>query len=187
MNTDLFYKYIGFGDDGRTVRTEFLRNEQFRFTQPDDLNDPFEARPIVRVAEYSPEDTAEGRRRALQEGFPFDTSDDRIKAFFLDPLPRDRIGPPEFPGVVLARPDLRPEPFASLDEMDRFEAEHAAKQFIKTVNETYGILSLTTSPDNLVMWTHYAACHSGLVVGFDKQHEYFKKDFIALRPVRSVD
>ena len=186
-DNDLFYKYIGVGDDGRSVRTEFLINEQFRFTKPDELNDPFEVRPIVQVAEYSPEDIAKGRKRTLQNGFQLDTPDDVIKALFRDPLPRGRIGPPEFPGVVLSRPDLRPEPFESLDEMDRFEAQHAANQFIKTINETYGIFSLTTSPNNLVMWTHYAACHSGLVVGFDTQHEYFKNDFIALRPVDYVD
>jgi len=30
-----------------------------------------------------------------------------------------------------------------------------------------GILSLSTEPDNILMWSHYAASHSGFVLGFD--------------------
>jgi hypothetical protein len=36
-----------------------------------------------------------------------------------------------------------------------------------------GILSLTEKPDNLLMWAHYAAEHTGFVIGFDTSHEYW--------------
>lgn len=31
----------------------------------------------------------------------------------------------------------------------------------------YGVLSLTTKNDSIPMWVHYAAAHTGLVIGFD--------------------
>jgi hypothetical protein len=38
---------------------------------------------------------------------------------------------------------------------------------------TVGILSLTEKPDNLLMWAHYAAEHTGFLIGFDTSHAYW--------------
>ena len=47
----------------------------------------------------------------------------------------------------------------------------------------FGILSLTESPDSLLMWAHYAANHSGVVVGFDETHDFFQgQDIVAGLP-----
>lgn len=35
-------------------------------------------------------------------------------------------------------------------------------------NENFGILSLTSKKDNLLMWSHYSNSHQGFCVGFDK-------------------
>ncbi len=37
-----------------------------------------------------------------------------------------------------------------------------------------GILCLTESKRNLLMWAHYAESHKGYVIGFDISHEFFK-------------
>jgi hypothetical protein len=42
------------------------------------------------------------------------------------------------------------------------------KQFKEEVNNTFGILSLTSKKDNILMWSHYADSHKGFCVGFDK-------------------
>jgi hypothetical protein len=47
-DTKYFYKYIAVKDDS-TVRTDFLENGLFRFTQPNRLNHPFEVNPRVLV------------------------------------------------------------------------------------------------------------------------------------------
>ncbi|RDE18963.1 DUF2971 domain-containing protein [Motiliproteus coralliicola] len=39
--------------------------------------------------------------------------------------------------------------------------------------DIFGILSLTERVDNLLMWAHYANHHTGIVVGFDPNHEFF--------------
>jgi hypothetical protein len=40
-----------------------------------------------------------------------------------------------------------------------------AKRLIWTVNS--GVLSLTRNPSNPLMWSHYSASHTGVVIGFD--------------------
>jgi len=39
--------------------------------------------------------------------------------------------------------------------------------------ELIGVLCLTTSPDNLLMWAHYAQNHTGICLGFDSGFEPF--------------
>lgn len=39
--------------------------------------------------------------------------------------------------------------------------------------EKFGILSLTTKKDNLLMWSHYANSHKGLVIEFDLNNDFF--------------
>lgn len=41
----------------------------------------------------------------------------------------------------------------------------------------YGIISLTETKDNLLMWSHYADEHNGFVVEFDSRHEFFTSKF----------
>jgi hypothetical protein len=42
------------------------------------------------------------------------------------------------------------------------------EDFKKENQERFGILSLTSKNDNLLMWSHYANSHQGFCVGFDK-------------------
>lgn len=41
------------------------------------------------------------------------------------------------------------------------------------MNDNFGILSLTTEKDNLLMWSHYANSHKGFVVEFDSNNDFF--------------
>jgi tetratricopeptide (TPR) repeat protein len=38
-----------------------------------------------------------------------------------------------------------------------------------------GLLCLSEKYDNLLMWSHYADCHRGFVIGFDADHPFFSK------------
>jgi hypothetical protein len=52
-----------------------------------------------------------------------------------------------------------------------------------------GILSLTEDPANILMWAHYAANHSGFVLEFNDEHEWFhqrKSSSDDLRNLRQV-
>lgn len=45
--------------------------------------------------------------------------------------------------------------------------------------KNHGIVSLTETKDNLLMWSHYASEHSGYVVEFDTNHDFFNEKFIS--------
>jgi hypothetical protein len=49
------------------------------------------------------------------------------------------------------------------------------KQFIKVCADNFGILSLSSHRDNILMWSHYADSHNGFCVGFkkDKLENFF--------------
>ena len=42
--------------------------------------------------------------------------------------------------------------------------------------QTWGVLSLTESNKNDLMWPHYASDHRGFVLEFDTSHEFFQRD-----------
>jgi len=41
-------------------------------------------------------------------------------------------------------------------------------------NSAIGVLCLTEEPANLLMWAHYSESHTGFVVEFDTEHEFFQ-------------
>lgn len=41
------------------------------------------------------------------------------------------------------------------------------EDYVERINSDYGILSLTTKNNNLLMWSHYANCHKGFCIGFN--------------------
>lgn len=47
------------------------------------------------------------------------------------------------------------------------------KELYSKLNREWGILSLTTNPKNILMWSHYANEHKGIVLELDEKHEYF--------------
>lgn len=171
MRTDFFYKYLGLKSDG-TVRSNDLADGLFRFAQPDQLNDPFEVRPRILMGAYSEEDMDTSREAAFNAGFTPDQID-TILPLFLEILPRGRITPEEFPGIPYPKRPGSEGRFSSMEEVDRYKAEQALEKLLKHINETYGFFCLTTSRENLGMWSHYADSHKGIVVGFDAHHPFF--------------
>lgn len=62
-------------------------------------------------------------------------------------------------------------------------------QLADGLGKRIGILSLSSVPDNILMWAHYASRHRGLAIGIDETHPYFDRrrssvdDLYHLRPV----
>jgi hypothetical protein len=52
--------------------------------------------------------------------------------------------------------------------------------------ESYGILCLSESPDNALMWSHYASDHTGLVFEFDVTHWFFDQSYSSSMPTRHL-
>ena len=60
-----------------------------------------------------------------------------------------------------------------MEELDARNANIQREELLKHINETYGIFCLSTSRENLIMWSLYAESHKGIVVGFDGNHPFF--------------
>jgi hypothetical protein len=46
-------------------------------------------------------------------------------------------------------------------------------EWLAMMNQQLGVLSLSEVPDNLLMWSHYADQHKGIVIEFDSGHQTF--------------
>lgn len=60
-----------------------------------------------------------------------------------------------------------------LDAIEK-DAPKAIASEISRLN--IGFLSLSLIPDNDLMWAHYADSHKGFVLGFDGDHQFFKRN-----------
>src|SRR5439155_7679475 len=179
MGDNCFYKYLGLKNDRKqTVRAQFLENCLFRFTQPNQLNDPFEVNPQILVDEDAKEDLESAYQEMERAGIPPDQRD-RLLPLFLRPALR-RMTVEEFPTLAY------PEGIISLKELDAHNARKELERLLKHINETYGFFCLAESATNRTMWSHYAQDHKGIVVGFDAKHPFFQ-DSRDLYPVEYSD
>ncbi len=62
--------------------------------------------------------------------------------------------------------------FATFKE--KFLKDNYENDFGLDVFKEHGIISFSETYDNLLMWSHYADNHSGVVIGFDGTNEWFK-------------
>ena len=152
----ILYKYVS------TERIDILENLQIRFTQPNAMNDPFEARPDFYM-------TREGRARELADVIrqsPISkwsagrttTQAEAKREEYAKRVERD----PDFAEELYARHDIQ-------IPIDKIE-----KMLYDEVYNRVGILSLSKTQDNLLMWAHYAEGHRGVILMFDGCHDFFK-------------
>ena len=131
------FKYIPATADHHFAILERL---DIRFSQPSVLNDPRDCRPHV-VAPADPNATVE---QMLQRA--------------LSRYPR----PPNPDQVSYARQQLLR---AYTTDVEQRIAESA--RVLRESMDRLGVLSLTDTPDNAVMWAHYSDNHRGFVIEFD--------------------
>ncbi|WP_097303259.1 DUF2971 domain-containing protein [Pseudomonas chlororaphis] len=144
----LVYKYM--------PSARFFENLKFRFTPAEDLNDPRELTPEIRLRD--------------PQSYASDIIQRNIHSAYLQNL----ISHPELsPDIVWKRLLL-----ATHNHMQNFDAEKKVleiyEMFMRVTNRNIGILSLTTDPLNELMWAHYGSSHSGYVVGLDAESSFFR-------------
>lgn len=154
-----YYKYLN------PSRIDILERGFIRFTQPSEFNDPFEMTPHIS-------DIA--TKEEIEEQF-LNEYDGHIQAVYeeLDESVRAKIS---F--------DLYKTEFVKnmlLDQVLSVAKGEALEKVKKSLGEAFskslGILCLTTKHDNLLMWAHYAESHTGFVLEFDGDNQFFKQVF----------
>ncbi len=153
----VLYKYVS------AERIDILQNRLIRFTQPNALNDPFEAKPHFHAFA-----TKKGFASAFADmirqaptvvwlDFRRVTQTNLDQHAFADKLEED----PDYANQLYKNVGL---PNLLLKERKRVE------RWFNSV----GILSLSETPDNLLMWSHYAKEHTGFVLMLDGSHKFFE-------------
>ena len=159
----IFYKYV------TAERTDILQNRLIRFTQSKLLNDPFEARPNFHA-------TKEGFAREFANAIRQDSRTwEECRRETQTNLDRqafaDRLEENPDNAAQLYR-DLGWEP--PLSEL--LGKSYGLPERLYELYNRVGILSLSETPDNRLMWAHYTGDHTGFILMLDGSHDFFKGD-----------
>lgn len=135
----VLYKYFSPG------RINVLENLKIRFTQPCQLNDPFESAPLVKTNAY--EVWEEEMLRDSDQLVP-ENEEDRIL-------------------IEALKEELRE------GARQRTTPHAVGRELADRINRSQGVLSLSRTNDSLLMWAHYGDSHRGFVLGLDDTHPWF--------------
>jgi hypothetical protein len=186
------FKYMS-----ETVAPLFAKNLRVRFTQPFELNDPFEFRPFVDF-EGTAEDVRDIVEAKISEMFdtPNSALDMMEKLQAVDPnYPKLTVPLPMFRKMLADNPALEQEFMAQMKKhlaeiLDNKKMavlwEAHWEKFREALGQALGIFSLTEDPANVLMWSHYASQHFGIVVEFDEKHPWFDRKITPSDDIRQL-
>jgi hypothetical protein len=176
------YKYVS-----ANLWSNVLQDKLIRFSPAIAFNDPFEMQPYYESLRNNAE-----FQKSLNEA--------EVKATLEEFLVKEHANLPAEMQEAFSIDFLK----SCAEIWSPFAVEHAPhivdgfmpiinNAFYGAFNENIGVLALSEKCDNLLMWAHYAQSHTGLVIGFDGQHEYFHQqlgpsdEFRHIRKVRYSD
>lgn len=179
------------------VAPVFVKTLRVRFTQPSDLNDPFEFRPLIDFEATAVENRAEVDAIITEM---FGTVDGVLAI-----MEKQQASDPNFPKMAVPIHVLRTMITANptlgslfMAEMRRHKAEVLDvitravqwevqwKKVQHDLGQSLGIFSLTEDAENTVMWSHYASQHSGTVVEFDENNPWFNQKLAPIDEFRHL-
>lgn len=165
----------------------FAKNLRVRFTQPFELNDPFEFRPMLDFAGTADDvrpvveariekmyGTLDGAFAMMEKQLATDPNFAKALIAPLDVLRKIIAGNPTLQQKFLAAMQQHKAELLDNTRMAPiWEAEW--EKFRQALGQALGILSLSEDPANILMWSHYASQHFGVVVEFDDKHPWFNQ------------
>jgi hypothetical protein len=127
---------------------DILIHRTIRFTQPSCLNDPFDCVPAI-IEEHPHDAVQRSISRITKELHGRGLNKQEIEKFKWRQIGK----------------------FASSNNgLFQISKDAVRKNF-----DTIGILSLSKTNHNILMWSHYANSHRGFVIEFDYSNEFFKQ------------
>ncbi|MCF5657903.1 DUF2971 domain-containing protein [Pseudomonas poae] len=166
------FKY--FGPD----RLSILQSRLIRFSQPSAFNDPFEFLPYIDAI-----DTPDNITARFQQTMNRDFSEEYAG---LDDLTKSQLTKDQF--RMHMQSFLLSAENSSANVLNQL-ALYAQMKIHEVSCQHMGVLCLSETYDDLLMWAHYADCHKGFVIEFDSISPFFhqrrseKDDLRYLRPV----
>lgn len=135
----MLYKFLS------PERIDVLQNLKVRFTQPCELNDPFESNALVDAGHSV---DMEAKLLELASQRQPQTDQDRAS------LEKWKTDMRRYSAGVMSPQSI-------------------GRGLTDILNRSQGVLSLSRANDNLLMWAHYGSSHKGYVLGLDDAHAWF--------------
>lgn len=154
----LLYKYV------TEERISILRDGLIRFSQPQAFNDPFELKPHI----FELMDRA-GLEKTISDLFPevIRREYDKQTQEFRNKIPYE---------IFSSLAEVNKDKIFSNQNLFLTEAVKNIRKIVyEGIEKVIGILSLTESSNNLLMWAHYANSHQGFVIEFDSSDKFFNQ------------
>jgi hypothetical protein len=155
------------------ARADVLANRCIRFTQAADFNDPFEIAPHVT---------------SLLTGAPPSGISREVALSILEQTLRREAELygllPQFELLQHTLLNLEPgvDVFAMIRDLEPLLLDEIrptfGNDFQVWFGDRFGILSLSEVPTSLLMWAHYAASHTGIVLEFNSDHRFFHQSTV---------
>ncbi len=137
----MLYKYLS------PVRLDVIERLKIRFTQPAQLNDPFETEFLI---DGGTEEECHNIIETLSQEVICETDEDRAE-------------------LERAKVELR-------EWAKEMSAPHVlGRRLAQFLNRAQGVLSLSRTNNSLLMWSHYGDSHRGYLLGLDEAHPFFHK------------
>lgn len=139
-----------------------IENCKLKITPPNQFNDPYEFIPrIVGTSDsgetnsYLSDDDvlSEHYSEAVKEGIWKGTLED-------------------FVAEIKENIDDYTESVVKVSSENEIQWKYA-QEFLDDVSQLLGVLCVTKNPSNILMWSHYADSHSGIVIGMDENDVFF--------------
>lgn len=149
------YKYIDH------YAENVIENLELKVTPPNEFNDPFEFSPST------PTDLSIEQAKRLIERSDIQDEQYRKMAALIPGLSRE-----QFDDYLRQERDSIATGLSASSE--RLLATYRQNQ-VHQASQQIAILCLSNLPDQILMWSHYAAKHKGFVLGLHADHEFFQK------------
>jgi len=176
------YKYLN------SDRVDVLDNLMIRITQPTALNDPFESLPMIE--------------KIMEESDFYNLLRDKVGATELRETVKDTLEKElspyknlidtklfqseEFLDVIMENFDNLTQPYIREALNPENLNKSYSENFKETFSNTFGVLSLTQNPDNLLMWSHYSESHKGFLIEFEQNADFFDQRINKIDTIRKL-
>lgn len=153
----LLYKYLC------PSRRCILHQRLIRFTPPGSFSDPFDSLPY-----FEENDPAQVEMLMNKVGNQVEAlSSANLTGRVLTDFERKTFAE----AMRLAKDELIRKHLANRSDLPSRQLNDSLRP---RMNSTVGILCLCASNQSIVMWSHYASGHTGFLLGFDSENEFFQ-------------
>lgn len=151
---EILYKYRDWTNKNHR---KIILNQEIYFSKPSEFNDPFDGNIPVRWDLMTYEECLEKNLEIMN--IAHKDKDQRLVREYAKKVTDDK----------------------TLWHPDRLAKERPEQ--LEKWNSIIGLFSLSSIPDNILMWSHYSLNHTGFVVGFDTNSLLSDYDFDYIEPI----